>query len=701
MEKRFFFLNNNHNKSSNRLNQTGGERNIPLFKPPAEGPFVPPEQRVQDAPAYQAGPKPPRPAGQGGMNPIVNLQVYQPPKPKPRDITELDINKLDASMFMPTYMANPFFPPQYGLNNSMMAGQIPVAPTIVKNYTINAPGPVGMHEKISYIYEDMLPTINIPGKITTLNERNTLQHYLRSILFPRGDGQDINLDERSNSLMQHLKYMDMNPYNTYDLEQNPYKSLPNNFIIYRTCYPIIRENGTTKCAKNSTGMNLRIYNLENEAYNVGKGSATDISYAAGGTTATTAGSAIVGPVIKLKTDFEQWREIEYYRYIRDHILKKNICPNFVNLYGYFINEKSNIDFNKITAMRAGISKPHMPTHTMATAPTSVPKLLSTIASDAKITIPAPDAFEGKALIALTESPLYNILGFASTIYKREGPVKKMLSTGFYNENIWFSLIFQIMVALAILQREGIYFNNFEIDHNVFIKDISLHSNLTNFWKYIIDGIEYYIPNYGFIAMIDSNYRDELIDSTINKRIYSARLGDSDKSEEEVKNLIFNNMFLKALNPQNFKDNDLFLNRGGVTPPPSIMTFLGQIQLEGTSNSYGNDIFKYIKVFMTRFVNNRIGTILKDSEISNIRRDDTDFKVGRIVVQEVATDTYKFVLITEVIGENVKILTDRNSVEKEVTKASLIGYSKLEKIEQQFKANEVSLSDDDLLETYIV
>lgn len=704
MEKRFFFLNDKHNKSSNGLIQTGGERNIPLFKPPAEGPFVPPEQRVPEAPPsnYQGGPRPPRPTGQGGMNPIVNLQVYQPPKPKPRDFTELDINKLDASMFMPTYMANPFIPPQYGLVNSMMPAQAPVAPTILKNYTINAPGPVGMHEKISYIYEDMLPTINIPGKITTLRERNALQHYLRSILFPRNDGQDINLDERSNSLMQHLKYMEMNPYNTYDLEQNPYKSLPRDFIIYRSCYPIIREDGTTKCAKNSIGMNLRIYKLDSEAYNVNKAIATGLGeVSTKGTGPVTAVGVTVKEGNKM-TDFEQWREIIYYRFIRDQILKKNKCPNFVSLYGYYINEKSNIDFDKIAEIISGIpeKKPAIAPYTYV-APKTTAELIG--AMGAKIAIPEPKAYEGKALIALTESPLYNILGFASTIYKREGPVKKMISTGYYNENIWFSILFQIMVALAVLQREGIYFNNFEIEHNVFIKDISLHSNLTNFWKYIIDGIEYYIPNYGYIAMIDTNYRDNLIDDTIDRRLFGGVFEDNLEGKD-IKKLIFENMFKKAMDPEtSFCAPDLFLNRGGITPPASVIQLMRDICADTDTNT---DIFHYIKKYMSRFVNNRVGTLLKESEISNIRRDDTDFKVGRIVVQEIAADTYKFILIQKIHddGINASILTrdsDGKLCDTTVAINSLIGYSKLEKIEQQFKANEISLNDEDLLETYLV
>ncbi len=605
---------------------------------------------------------------------------------------EQDINKLDASLFMPTYIANPFIPPQYGLLNASMQPQAPIAPTIIKNYSISAPGPVGLHEKISYIYEDMLPTINIPGKITTLKERNSLQGYLRSILFPRGDGEDINLDERSNSILQHIKYMDLNPYNTYDLERNPYKTLPENFLLYRSCYPIKKEGSTTQCAKNSIGMNLRIYKLDYEAYAIHK--SVPIGFDSTGK-----------PILSTKkyTDFDSWREVLYYKYVRDYIIKKEKCPNFVNLLGYYINEKSQIDFDKInniiksaTGVTSGISAPAL---TVSKIPaTTVPGLLSSVYS---VSHPTPKTNFGQALIALTEAPIYNLLGFASTIYQRDGAVKRMISTGYYNENIWYSILFQIMIALYILQKEKIYFNNFEVDHNIFIKDLSLHSNLTNFWKYIINGVEYYIPNYGYMALFDANFRNNYQhDSTIKNKILAEPLED-DLSKFNIEELIFDNMFKKTFDPDIFNQADTFLNLGGIKPPTKIMDLLGEIKKDTMSKN----IIDFIEKYMTRFINNRVGTYLKESEISNIRRDDKNFKNGQIIVEEVAINTYKFGLIKDITNLTCKILTRNDStkeiIEKDSNINSIYSYSKGESIEQTFKPNEINLNEDDLLETYII
>jgi hypothetical protein len=631
----------------------------------------------------------------GGMNPIVNLQVYQPPKPKPKDFAEQDINKLDASMFLPTFMANPYLPPQWGMLNAATQPMAPIVPTIVKNFNINTTNPVGMHEKFSYIFEDMLPTINIPGKITTLKERNSLQHYLRSIFFPRGDGEDINLDERGHSLMQYLNYMDMNPYNTYNLEQNPYKSLPENFLIYRSCYPIQKDKATstTKCAANSIGMNLRIHKLDNAAYNVHKPVITfDAS-----------GNSIIPASMPKYTDFEQWREIKYYEYIREHIIKKNRCPNFVNLFGYYINEKSEIDFDKINNIIKGLpptaGKPvgSVAPFTMVAVKNPV-DLLNVINNP--IAVPTAKAYFGKTLIALTEAPLYNLLGFSSTIYARDGSSKVMTSTGFYNENVWYSVLFQLAIALLVLQKEEIFFNNFEVEHNVFVKNLSLHSNLTNFWKYKVNNAEYYVPNYGFTGLIDANFRNDVKhDSTITTRIIGKPLGDTNTN---IGDLVHDFMFKKVFDPSIFNQPNIFINRGGIKPPPEIMTLLNKIQADTNSK----DIIYYIQTYFQRFLNNRIGTYLKELEIPNIRRDDVNLQTGQVVVHEVGANTYKFVLIKKRDTLTSDILTKNDNTKDfedkvGVSNTGLYGFSKAEIIEQTFKANEISLNEDELLETYVI
>jgi hypothetical protein len=625
------------------------------------------------------------------MNPIVNLQVYQPPKPKPRPIVEEDPNKLDASLFLPALTGGPFFPPQYNMLNAMVQPQVPTLPTIIKNYNISAPGPTGLHEKISYIYEDMLPSINIPGKIITLKDRNSLQHYLRSILFVGGDGRDMNLDERTNSLMQYIKYMDLNPYTKFKLTPNPYMTLPDNFLLYRSCYPIVNENGIIKCAKNSIGMHLRVYKLSEGAYYINR-QRDDFKLE--------------------KTNFPEWREILYYEYIRENVIKKNKCPNFINLYGYYINEESNIDFNKLRAIKGIEPLKQQPTSIRLTDAQNPGSGLLNAAmqtlnvgtlSNVNTAREIPNFYNGKALIALTEAPLYNILEWASTNYVRSGSSKRMISTGYYNENIWYSILFQIMVALAVLQDQEIYFNNFSIQDNIFIKDLSAHTNLTNFWKYRIDAIDYYIPNYGFMAVFDAYFGDNCTVDNMPK-LYGKFLGDNKNKEHDIKELIFNNMFKQIFDPINF-NTDSFIENGGICPPPAILKLLSDIH---NCQDDSCDIKYYIALFFSRFINNRVGTYLRELEIPNIRRDETNFEKGRIVVNEVGANTYKFVLVLGPDIENDQLMciltiTDEDSNFKKVSapRSTLLGYNRGETIDQAFKVNEVNLNEDELIETYIV
>ena len=111
--------------------------------------------------------------------------------------------------------------------------------------------------------------------------------------------------------------------------------------------------------------------------------------------------------------------------------------------------------------------------------------------------------------------------------------------------------------------------------------------------------------------------------------------------------------------------------------------------------------------MNKFINNRIGTYLKESEISNIRRNAVrDFKKGDILVKEDSHDTYRFVLYISVDKGIAQIITKDTSdnidyIQQSVDVNSLIGYVKTEPISQNYKPNEEILTEEGLLETYII
>jgi hypothetical protein len=43
--------------------------------------------------------------------------------------------------------------------------------------------------------------------------------------------------------------------------------------------------------------------------------------------------------------------------------------------------------------------------------------------------------------------------------------------------------------------------------DIYIKDISQHENIVTYWKYKIKNFEFYVPNYGYLVLFDSNFKD--------------------------------------------------------------------------------------------------------------------------------------------------------------------------------------------------
>jgi len=111
-----------------------------------------------------------------------------------------------------------------------------------------------------------------------------------------------------------------------------------------------------------------------------------------------------------------------------------------------------------------------------------------------------------------------ILHYKSTIKKSEAPCEDEYpySSKYYNEyidggitytkwvkqmhtkNEWYNAYFQITVAIYCLQK---YFNMIHLDlhsDNILVKRVKSGG----YWKYIINGKSYYVPNYGFIFFIN-------------------------------------------------------------------------------------------------------------------------------------------------------------------------------------------------------
>ena len=778
---------------------------IPEYKEPINSPFVPEEQKAiqqkveTEAPKIPYTDKKPTFVPQA-PKPLVDLQVYQPAPPKPQ--ANLVPKTINPAQYMPMSLpiGTPYFPPQFNPYWPMYQPQM-VSP-IIKQYSINnAPFLESVNLKNGGIREDVLPK-QLTNTNNTLSERLSIHSFVRSVFIKTYDGEDIDIDgQGTNSILRYLKFLELNPYSP-DVSDNPYSGMPTDMLLYRSCYPIKYDQNTNslQCSPNNLGMNVRVYTLTFAEYNIKKINGHNFY------------------------EYDIWREIAYYEYIREYILKKKVCPNFILMHAYYISEHCNIDRSKVLLLKGKSNKKYSPyisflvkqlnilneqikrmqTHISGNTPPFVTlkdiqyfeqemyalqkrygelknleiaiaeqqqlqktnqlfvdisdqlkKLLDlfktnpptrptsttgatgttstitiapssntgpTLASAPNIhSIISPTLynFSGKGLVALTEAPTYNFYDWASIKYEAHGNIHKMINTGYHASEVWMSVLFQIMVALHVLQKNKIAFRDFSIGDNIYIKDISVHNNLKTYWKYMIGSYEFYVPNYGYLVLIDSNYKD--IDDTITTliptkqtkyyKILSNIFEDKMYTDAQLHEQCFS-AFVNTFNTNNFSKS--FSNFGGSAIPEDIKELLNKITdgitKEKAKPTPNIDIEHYIQTYMRSLMNNRIGTLLSELEIKFVDVNQTNtvpFKKGQMIVYQVANNTYKFVIY---VGDSSstgvgmhKFLTkgSANDIVEDIKhRGSLFHYSSDERITQTFKPNEINFSEDNLLETYI-
>lgn len=701
---------------------------IPEYREPRNNPMIPKEQKkifaqnVADRPKYT--PK--------AEEPMLNLQLYQQ-KPKPRPKPE---SYPHPAVFYPNYTPNPFNPVEYAnFMNATRYGQFggPVGGPVFKEYNINIGGVAGSHVKTSMLFEDALPVKNIQASFSSMGERNTVYEYIRSIMFSKGDGEDLPIEDSNYNLLSHLKFMDMNPYNASRFFNNPYRGLPYGFLLFRSCYPIRHDERTASaiCARNSTGINVRIYRMTEGAHQVNRNA-------------------------QKMEQHDLWREMAFYDYIKDQIVKSKICPNFTIMYGYNITLNSQIDFESINSIdkTKGYHDDYMRHSQMTSGLSRNPSSITAAKIDDDrrreneklrkgqiMTFPAApgehgyplasqsrdprysrtfvpidsgiirldrnaerelveetqrqvenemNMYRGKALVCLTEASNYSLLGWAHKEYRSEGNVKRMINTGYHPCHVWNSVLFQLMAALYTMQRKGIIIRNFKLGRNVFVKDIESHSKATSYWKYKIDGVDYYVPNYGYLVLIDTNYRDFDDDVSCEKetdpdrdRKLDGNFVNTSMSGAEITDMVFDS-FRSVIDPNVF-DQD-FVNDDGIKPPEEVLRLMSNIKSDADSTTSGKSnkfISEYIRRYMTMFLHNRVGTLLTVTEVENVKRGATkEFRDGELVVMPDSAGKERFVIHVRTDPDKrvSRIITrDRlddkaNIIEKDVPESSLIKYS---------------------------
>ena len=667
--------------------------------------------------------------------------------------------KAPQNTFNPTYyvpMMNPY--PSNTVGNPLLWH--PAVPPIVQKYNITFGGQD--IRRLGEVYEEMLPQQISVAKNTfnSLSERLLVLNYLRSVLVKNGDGEEVGFDSKRkpeiNALLSHLKIIGVNPYNYNKMTNNPYTGLPDRLIIYKSCYPIkVDVNSQVKCANDNIGINVRIYQLlEGEiAINM------------------------IGESIRKY--FEVWREMAYYEYIRENIIKSNKSPNFVSLISYFSHPRSLIDFVKYrqekgTTITPGMNKynklfnqyvnsimlktpgieekikarleekyaayKHKMNFNLSNNPyNSLNNFMFNTAIkpvNPKTPINNWNDFIGEkmkkeniymdysdmCLVALTEAPTQDILRWRTRIYEQSGintAIYRAVSTGYHDPEVWKSVLFQLHQALFILDHEDICIWDFSLENNVFIKETNYDNNNIGYWKYIINGIEFYIPNYGAILLIDTNFKD--LDVNEGDQILSSLLSAPTLDDKcFIYKIMMGGIFdkdqtqrIKDRNKENFKkafDSGSFSNKTDKTsvaiPPDSnILSLINGIKAR-------DNYIKNIIINHGHFLHNRVGTILSKTEKTDTIAN-TDFKPGELIGYAEGNDHYVGVIFeidqTDPATRNppspskakvIKVTIGKNK--EKTTMIEDVEYGNIirlnEKLKQIYKPN-VKLADEDLIETY--
>lgn len=592
----------------------------------------------------------------------------------------------------------------------------------------------------------MLPKTLSISRMNNLTDRNIISAHVKSNILNNQDGDIVLFKKGPNCIFNKIKTTTFNPY-TYNLDgvnNNPYKTIPENFLIYQSCYPILYDGiEGSKCKTEGTGLNMRIYRLNKGELNKSKDN-------------------------KIRFYSNVYREIITYEQIRDNILNKKICPNFVLLYGYQICKESGLNFDNFNAKKyinknSQLQKYLLTNHDIIEElkryskeyNISTNKIFSDIIKifnknselkqkfenleinnikelieilkviikglpyykeilkNKNIPLIENDNFyDDDLLMALTESPTYSLLKWIEKVYVNNLQSKVMISDGMHSIKEWRSILIQLLCAYHCLIKEKIIIPNFGIRDNIFIKELKTEPSITKYWIYNIDGVKHYVPNMGYLVLIDSSFRteninqelnnkqvlidgndkpilidDSLLNKTFNPIVISERINQlQPQQENDINKKIsdFKDTLIDTLNPIYYNENiDINKINGVATQSQDVIGLLQDIYdyCNDNENKKDNNIFiNCINEKLTSFLHNRIGTELDDTEFKAISYQTQDHKQifngkqinsentkpGDFVIyhKDVEISSYSIGQVISVKKNNeIKVIVDLNDISK--------------------------------------
>ncbi len=562
--------------------------------------------------------------------------------------------KMGNLPIMPIIHSMPFVPPQMQTQMQKMMNEY-MTPFIYKDYNINIGGPNANHGIAQMLYEDLLPSPDIYTSYKTMGERNALYDYIRGSFIKVEEGELVDFSGSKRSLNSRLKLLNLAPYNTNKYDNNPYKALPYGMLLYNSCYPITyAKNGCVECNKNHVTINIRLYDLSLEEYayidNNGYNKIKDI----------TKKEMTEECRQKVFNKSNILREKQYYEYIRNEINKNKVCPNFVESYCYFICIDANFDYSK-----------------------------TGLGTDRNIKTKS-----NKSLIILTESPNNNIYDWASNKAVLEKNIEKQVSTGYKTPEMWNGVIFEMMVSFYIMYSKKFTLTDMKIQNNFYIKDINLVTDSKNFFVYVIDDIEYYIPNYGYLLMVDSDNHD-IGGKTDTIKIVGNFLQDSD-------DVIYENIHK---NMSNCINHSSFTSTSIVAPNSNIITLINKLNtmISKAPNKRENILKEIMPQIFCNYMHNRIGQNLYINEVSYIAKTKKKLKKGDLFcIKEKTEGNYKICLCVSSENSSIYYIDDIKIFNKQLLNTT--DYECLTSsldIKQNKNINEPYLNNENLIETYYI
>jgi len=609
---------------------------------------------------------------------LVDLQIYE--QKKPNFLADKQAN----IALEPLALSSPFMPPQFQsyLNNMMKNFYTPF---IYKDYNINIGGPNADRMNATVLYEDILPPTDVYTSYKSLRERNNLLDYIRSTFIIHDEGEFKNFKgDGPNSLNSRLKLVELTPNNTNDFTNNPFTASPHNFLLYHSCYPIVfdKKDYSSHCSKSSTGLNLRVYNIyTGEIINLRKDHIFLIKVFGSNNFQEGKYYRTVDDLVKARQDikykYNSIRDIRYYEFIRNEICKKKISPNFVQSYCYFLDEDTKLSFNKNNNNKITVNK--------------------TKKFNYNFTNENDKWYEEKMeqlLLIFTESPELSIKYWCSNEFVKDRSVHRQTRIGYKSHNVWNSIIAQILLSFYVMLDKKFIITEMTLQDNFYIKDVNLYNQTNQYWIYIVNGIKYYIPNNGYLLMIDHNYHD--LSNENQYKILSSNLKDNDN---DINKKIYEN-FKKCVDIQelvNNKNNQVIIPDTVQELFNNIKDEIGKIkETEFSKQKYEKNI---LYKFLGNFIHNRIGTVIRDLEKININKESIlPFAKGEIAIYEEKFDTYKIVMYIDIQNDSTcKCISKKDNIIEEILidKGILYHYSGSDEIPPD------NFTIDNLIETYII